>query len=697
MIEKAVNKLLDFSKILVFGFLALFVILFFFALQLQIDPSFSSLISDDTEFNTNERLLGNILGTSDTFIIIAKLDETSFLLERPLELSQPQIQEHLELIRTTVNQSQFVRQVLPVQMTDDQTYAQIIIQTATPRNIQGFADVIDDIERHFLLVNTYPGLDISLTGFPLLLNEVNTLIISDNIKTIAFTIIAIFLVLYAYFRSLRLTMITLLIPLMSVVMLGGVMSFFSIPISITLAIVGILTVALGVDFAIHLIVSYESYLEKRNSHRKSIVLAVKHLYLAIIASFLTTAAGFSALIFGISPATQSQGIVLMIAISIIALLTIIFFPCAIYLFSDGHLPPKNPLFESIKRFLGKFAIVQARRPKTVLLFLGIATVFLFGGVVQIGFDTSNDNWIPPDNPIQDSFRENSYAFGNDFSTLQIILTSQERNLKDVQVVRDIQNLQAQLLAIPEVETIRSPFTDLPLDQTLIHEQIDGTNFNEDFTFTALTLQATSFDSDAGGDSVVLEHIRERIDQNPIYYTEVGLFGDVIRFRELGESLGRDTGITTILSFLFVFLIASVIYLSFAVGMIAISPIIIGIIWTLGFMGYFQVPFTSLSTGLIALVLGIGIDFSIHLVNSTRNYVRDGIPLEKALQKTMTYSGGALLLTSVTTFIGFFSLILASLLGIQRLGLSLAFSILAVFLVTIIMVPSVLQLTLKKKT
>ncbi|MFT4313294.1 MAG: MMPL family transporter, partial [Candidatus Woesearchaeota archaeon] len=464
---------------------------------------------------------------------------------------------------------------------------------------------------------------------------------------------------------------------------------------ITLAIIGILTVGLGIDFAIHLIVSYESYLERKHSHRQSIVLAVKHLYLAIIASFLTTVAGFGALLYGVSPATQTQGLVLVLSISVIAFLTILFFFFFLYLFGDGKLPPKNPFFTKIKSYLAKFPIIQTKRPKTILFILSVITVFMIFGAASVGFDTSNDNWIPPENPIQDSFRENSFVFGDDFSSVQIVLKTAS-DLRDVQIVRDIQNLERNVLFIPEIERVSSPFSNLQLDQQYIFENIDETAFPSDFTFATISVQATSFNTDSGGSSGVLDEIRDRVEQSPVYDTDVTLFGDVLRFQELGVSLGRDTGVTTLISFVLVFFIATILYMSFSVGFVAILPIIVGIIWTVGFKGYFGVPFTSLSTGLIALVLGIGIDFSIHLVNSTKNYIKEGDTIEEALVKTMSYSGGALLLTSITTFIGFASLTLASLLGIQRLGLSLAFSILSVFLVTIIMVPSILQLTLSRK-
>lgn len=696
MIKESVTLLLRFAHIIVFTVFMLAGVFVLYATEIQFDPSFSSLISADTEFNTNERILANVFENTDTFLVLIQPDRSSFLTHRPLTVTEEEILTHIELIRQTLSQSQFVTFVTPPQISDDEQFAQLVVQVATPRRIDGFETVIDDIEAYFALVDTYPGLQITLTGFPLLLNEVNTLIISDNIKTILLTIIAIFLVLIYYFQNLRLTLITLSVPLLSVIFLAGAMSLFGIPISITLAIVGILTVGLGVDFAIHVIVSYESYLEQKKSHVESIIKAIEHLHVAIIASFLTTAAGFTALMYGVSPATQGQGIVLTMAIFIIAILTLIYFPCAIYVFGDGKLPPKNPLFVKIKKSLASLAVYQTKRPKLVLTILGIITIFMIFGAAQVGFDTSNENWIPEDNIVQQGFRESNYAFGNDFSSLQLVITSTQYDLRHPGVVKDLQDLEQLLLNIPLVEQINSPFTHIELASTQLNEQFDDSRFNEDFTFTTLTLRATSFNVEAGGSSNTLDEIREIIEQNPPLFAQVTLFGDTIRFQELGVSLGRDTGITTMLSFIFVFIIASALYMSITVGFTALLPIIIGIIWTVGFMGFFNIPFTSLSTGLIALVLGIGIDFSIHLVNSTKNYINEGMKLNKALVETMSYSGGALLLTSITTFIGFASLIFASLLGIQRLGLSLALSIASVFLVTIIMVPSILSLSMRKK-
>ena len=695
IIKKTVRMLLKLSPVIIPIFFILTASMFFFALQLPIDPSFSSLIADDTEYNINERLISNVLDGRDFVQVFFKPDESSILLDRPSRMDEDNVLLYIDNVKNSLSQSKYVTSVVGPQFNDDFYYARLLIEVDTPRNIRGFRQVLDDLERYFEPVSTFAGVDATLTGIPLLFNRVNSLLIGDNIRTIAFSIVAVFLVLFFYFKSIKLSLVTLSIPLVSLIILGGIMTIFQIPVTITLAIVGILVVGLGVDFAIHVVVSYESYREEGYSHKNSIIESIDHLHVAIFGSLLTTAAGFSALMFGISPSSQSQGLVLTIAITIVSMVTIILLPPMIYVFGRlDVLPKKNRFFLAIKKKLGLLAKYQTHHPKIVLMALFAFTIMMIIGATNVGFDTGNNNWIPDDDPIQETFRESSYAFGGSFSSLQLVLNG--NNLRDIQTIRDLQTLETSLLSLRNVEEVVSPFSGLSLDKESALGVLPGL-FNEDYTMSLMTIRVATFSTEAGGSSVVLDEIREVINDNPIYNAEITLFGDVIRFSELGAALGRDTGVTTMISFVVVFLIASLLYFSFKIGIISLIPVLVGIIWTLGFMGFFNVPFTSISTGLIALVLGTGIDFSIHLTNSTLNKIKEGNKIDNAIYKTMIYSGGALLLTSITTFIGFSSLMLASLLGIRRLGITLAFSILSVFIVTIVSIPSILSLILKKKS
>ncbi|MCH8519858.1 MAG: MMPL family transporter [Nanoarchaeota archaeon] len=700
MIRKLVEKQLRYSIPIVMVFFFITGIFGFYALQLTIDPSFSALVSSDSQFNTYERVLANSKGNTDAFLLFFKPDESSRLTQRPISVTDENVINRISTYNDILLQSPYVTNVIGPIISDDEQYAQLILQVETPRSRDGFSIVINDVRYYVEQVGEIAGIDTTLTGFPLLLNRVNTLLIEDNLTTLAFTFIVVFLVLIWYFRDLAVTFIALSIPTISLIILAGLMALLDVSITITLAAVGILVLGISVSFTIHVIIGYEKYIEQGLDAKDALIEAMEHLHIAIIASFITTLAGFTALLFGVSPSSQSQGLVLSMAISIIFFVTFGLLPCLLYIFASKYKPSKVKVFEKIKEYLVKLARIQAQFPKTVIFGVVIATFFFIYGASQVGFDTSNENWIPSNDPIQQSFRESAYAFGDDFSSLQVVVESTRGDLRDIDVVRDLQQVARILESHPDIERVDSVFKEIELDnQVIINTFSNPQNnraFNSDYSLATFTIRVISFDEGADGSSGLLREIQQIIDENEVFGAKLTLFGDTIRFQELGESLGRDTGITTVISFVLVFIIASFTYMSIRVGIMSILPILISIIWAVGIMGYTGVPFTALSTGLIALVLGIGIDFSIHLVNSIYNYLKEGKDLSQALEYTLNYSGGALVLTTITTFIGFASLILATLLGIQRLGLALAFSIVSVFLVSIILVPAIISLGYARK-
>ncbi|MFP4401926.1 MAG: efflux RND transporter permease subunit [Candidatus Nanoarchaeia archaeon] len=701
MIRKLLEKQLKYSIPIIAIFFLIIGFFGFFATQLTIDPSFSSLVSSDSQFNTYDRILANSQGSNDAFILFFKVDPNSQLVENRIDdLTDSRVQSRINDAKPILEESQYVESVRGPIFNEDNDFAQLIVLVDTPRREDGFSIVIEDLEYYVEQVGTIAGVESTFTGFPLLLNRVNTLLISDNLNTLAFTFIAVFLILLWYFRDLKVTLIALSIPTSSLIVLAGMMTLFGISITITLAAVGILVLGISVSFTIHVLMGFEKYLNKGFSHRQSIIEAMDNLHVAIIASFITTLAGFAALMFGVSPSSQSQGIVLSMAIIGIFFMTFGLLPCLLNMFASHYTPSQVKLFIKIKQLLSKLARFQTYHPKGVILAVVAVTIIMAVGASQVGFNTENDNWIPEDDPIQESFRENSYAFGDDFSSIEIVVESSRGDLRDVDVVRALQELESIIESNPNIREVTSPFSDIDLNSQSIIEALNSpqlqNEFNSDYTLTTIRVVAYDFGVSESGTSSVVEQIEEMTKRYEPYGTKLTLYGDAIRFSELGESLGRDTGITTAISFILVFIIATATYFSLKVGVMSILPIIISIIWGVGMMGFTGVPFTTLSTGLIALVLGIGIDFSIHLVNSTLNYLNRGEDLGEALENTLNYSGGALVLTTITTFVGFIALTLATLLGIQRLGLALAFSILSVFLVTIILVPAILSLSYGKK-
>lgn len=696
MLERLTRLQLQYPKIMLFGLIIIFLIATYLALQLQIDPSFSSLVSDDSEFNTNDRILRASFEANDGLLIVVKQDATSIVANQP-EIVSPEVDDYIVRLKETLVQSQYVVSIGDVRYDEDERIAQLVVQLTIPDTTDSFAKAYTELQMLADEAGTPPGILAQVTGLPVLLNRVSTLLIKDNLVTLLITLLAIFLILYWYSKDVVFTLVTITPPILSLILLAMFMVLLNIHVTITLAAVGVLVLGLGADYSIHISTLYRKLQREMGSHEEALIETVKELQIPITASFITTLGGFVALMLGVSPSSQAQGTVLAIAIAVIFVNTFLVFPLLTIMLEKYMHIKENKVFTNIRKGLAKFAVFQAHRPVTVILItLGITVVMLFGAS-QVQFSTSNSNWIPDSDPISKSFREITYSFG-DTDSLRIILTSTQGDLRNVQTARDVNTLVEKLSAIPRVDAVVNPYADVSYSRESAYSDINPAQFNTDYTLTTIVLTSQNFGTDEAGNTLVLGEVRDILKHSPIAYAKTSLYGDAVRFEELGNSLQQDAGVTTMIGLALVFLIASIIYASVVIGALALFPIIVAVIWAVGLMGWFGVPFTSLSTGIISLVLGVGVDFSIHLVDGIKKRLDErGFSIDKAISDTLVTSGSAILLSSLTTFVGFLALTFATLLGTQRLGWSLAFSILSVFIVTMCFVPAVMALSQKLKS
>jgi len=114
--------------------------------------------------------------------------------------------------------------------------------------------------------------------------------------------------------------------------------------------------------------------------------------------------------------------------------------------------------------------------------------------------------------------------------------------------------------------------------------------------------------------------------------------------------------------------------------------------TFGVFGLFMPDLTLLSIAIVALLVGLGVDYSIHLLNrfSEEHTVEDKI---ERVHKTLKLTGKAVLLSTITTMIGFGSLMVSSMPPIITFGLGCVIGIMFCFISASILVPC-LALVLK---
>ncbi|NRA13479.1 MAG: MMPL family transporter [Crocinitomicaceae bacterium] len=169
-----------------------------------------------------------------------------------------------------------------------------------------------------------------------------------------------------------------------------------------------------------------------------------------------------------------------------------------------------------------------------------------------------------------------------------------------------------------------------------------------------------------------------------------------KMRIAGRTIGQKYYIDKMMKemLLFVALSAILIILFLTIAFRSIWGVLIpqlvifaGMIWLIGMMGLFEEPVNIILTVLPSVMFVVSMSDVIHLVSRYLDALRtEDTPLE-AIKLSVREVGMATLLTSVTTSIGFFSLVFVRVQPIQVFGVVMGIGVLVAFVLTFITLPA----------
>lgn len=148
--------------------------------------------------------------------------------------------------------------------------------------------------------------------------------------------------------------------------------------------------------------------------------------------------------------------------------------------------------------------------------------------------------------------------------------------------------------------------------------------------------------------------------------------------EISIFIGASLLVTSLLFFFF--------FRSFRATLISIIIVIIGVMWSFGFLGLLNYEITVLTALVPSLIIVIGIPNCIFLTNKYHQEYKVHRNKVKALQRVTTKIGMATLMTNLTTAIGFFTFITSNNKLLIEFGNVTSINILALFFLCIIVIP-----------
>ena len=121
-------------------------------------------------------------------------------------------------------------------------------------------------------------------------------------------------------------------------------------------------------------------------------------------------------------------------------------------------------------------------------------------------------------------------------------------------------------------------------------------------------------------------------------------------------------------------------------LLALVPVFVGTVWMLGLMRALGLSFNFANLVAVPVVIGVGIDAGVHIVHRLR------LEGERGIMTAISHTGRAILIASLTTMVGFGSLMLATHRGMASLGALLVIGVGACTVAAMIVLPNLLIVT-----
>ncbi|MCG8091621.1 MAG: efflux RND transporter permease subunit [Candidatus Thiodiazotropha endolucinida] len=150
---------------------------------------------------------------------------------------------------------------------------------------------------------------------------------------------------------------------------------------------------------------------------------------------------------------------------------------------------------------------------------------------------------------------------------------------------------------------------------------------------------------------------------------------------------RDQILLNSIGGLLAFSITLFLFRSFKLSLIITAGPLIGVIWTLGCMGFMGSKLNVINQMISPLVMVIGFTDAIHLMFAIQRRRIQGLSRVSASIAAIKDVGMACMLTSITTAIGFAVLILTDSTVIQELALHASIGVLLTFVAVVIFIPA----------
>jgi hypothetical protein len=348
----------------------------------------------------------------------------------------------------------------------------------------------------------------------------------------------------------------------------------------------------------------------------------------------------------------------------------------------------------LENIIDKFGKKVLHSPKKVL---GSGIILILVGLIGI-------NWLNVEVDIQSFFgKDTEIRQSLEFLDKEMVGTMDlqfrvEGDMKEPVNLEFMENLQTFLESHPQVTTAFS-IADIVkqmhrtvMDDDPAYEIIPDTRgkVNNLFTMYSMSGDPDDFSSLVDYDYSVglttalmrnmsskeiisfVEEIEELIAEDSNTDLGITITGMMVVFRDLVGLIVRSSFISISVSIIVIALIAGFFFNRLIWGALAVVPLTTAVILNFGFMGIFGIDLSHITAILSSIIIGVGVDFSIHYISQYKRLVRHGTRPDVLSREVVDDVGYPIILDALSNM-AFGALLFSQFLPIQHMGGLMVFS------------------------
>ncbi|CAI2717350.1 MMPL family transporter [Nitrospina watsonii] len=224
-------------------------------------------------------------------------------------------------------------------------------------------------------------------------------------------------------------------------------------------------------------------------------------------------------------------------------------------------------------------------------------------------------------------------------------------------------------------------------------QEDGYLVSGDGRLLFVLLNPVETAGDFAGSKNSIELIRRMIEKLKPQFpqVQVGLTGgEVIASDEMHTTM-TDAQKASELALIGVSILFVLCYREVRKPLLAVFSLVLGLAWSMGYTTLSVGHLNIMSVVFTTILIGLGIDFGIHILGRYREERRNGLDAFNAMRETLQKTGRGNLAGAITTAIAFGAMAFTDFIGIAELGVIAAGGILLCFVAMVLVLPACITL------